>query len=164
MIQIIISGGAVDKLDNENIIKSSFLSDVSIHKHLNKITNLPDYRVNKICVEKSLFVTSDNLKTLLKAIILSGQDEILIFFCSRTIIEVAKFLGKLKLGKRIVITGAFISETMPNTDAMDNLEFAIKEFSNINNAGVYVAIHNESFLWNNVTKKNTENRFEKVRK
>lgn len=72
----------------------------------------------------------------------------------------AKFLGKSKLKKTIVLTGSAVPAKNENSDAKFNLGFAMAAAQMLP-IGVYIAMNGKIFLWNNVRKNLKTGFFEK---
>ncbi len=163
MIQIITTGGTIEGLeyDNENNVSKG--GNISISELLDNITHEENYIVQKVFSKDSRFITDEDRNTIFKAIKKSLNKKILITHGTLTMVETAQYLGKLKLDKTIVLTGAFILGTKENTDARFNLEFALDTLSYLKR-GVYIAIQGRIFYWDNVRKNVEENRFETLSK
>ncbi len=160
-IQILTTGGTIEGLEYANERNSK--RGISIETFLSRLEITIPYTIEKVLDKDSRFVTNEDRKLLAIKIKDSKYDNVLITHGTISMVETAQYLGRLGLKKTIILTGAFILGAEPNTDAPFNLAFAINEFD-IVKPGVYIAMNNRIFDWNNVRKNIKENRFESISK
>lgn len=159
MIQILTTGGTIAGLDYQDAKGRPESNHLNI-KDFFKAANVSfEYRIDKVFDKDSRFITDENRKMLSEKIKFSTIDKILVTHGTFTMVETAKFLGNMNLGKTIVLTGAFILGTKENTDAPFNLGCAISVLKFLDK-GVYIAMNGKIFDWNNVRKDLQTNRFE----
>ncbi len=159
MIHIISTGGTIEGLDYEDPDNHGLSKAISIDRLLDQIGYQGNFVVEKILDKDSRFISEpDRIKITDKIKSISGS-KILLTHGTITMVETAKYLGKLKLDKTIVLTGAFILGTDPNTDAGSNLNYALQQIENLQH-GVFIAMHQQIFLWDNVVKNSVANQFE----
>lgn len=163
MITILTTGGTIEGLEYDKIDKAPEKAPISIEDHLSRIDIAPQYDIKEVFSKDSRFVNRRDRDLLLREIEFAENDKIIITHGTLTMVETALFLGKLNLDKTIVLTGAFVLGTDPKTDAFENLSFALTKVSSVEK-GVYIAMHQTLFPWNNVQKNMQENRFEKIKK
>ncbi len=153
---IVTTGGTIEGLEyNDESLRSQQIG-IRIDELLMKTRTKVSYSIESIFSKDSRFITNHDRELLLNVVASSGESHILITHGTYTMVDTAKYLGKENLGKTIILTGSFILGTEKNSDASANLSFAISQFGKIP-TGVYVAMHETVFDWNNV-KKNKENK------
>ena len=158
MIKILTTGGTIEGLDyNEDggIIESN----VSLKNLLNKANIDVPYSILNIVKKDSRVISDDDRILISEAIAETKESKILITHGTYTMADTAKFLGRLSFDKTIVLVGSFILGSDPNTDAPSNLAFAIESLLKTKN-GVYIAMNNSVFNWDNVQKNNKKGIFE----
>ncbi len=158
MLYIITTGGTIEGLeyDDENQRNSE---GISIETFLSQLEISIPYHIEKVLDKDSRFVTEEDRELIATKVSNCQSDNVLITHGTLTMVETAKYLGRLEFNKTIVLTGAFILGTEPDTDAPSNLDFAIAAFEDLEN-GVYIAMHDTIFQWNAVRKNHAKNRFE----
>ncbi|SHJ19640.1 asparaginase domain-containing protein [Aquimarina spongiae] len=159
MIHIISTGGTIEGLEYDDPNKKGVSNGISIQDLLQISGNEEKYCLDKILDKDSRFINQEDRITIANTITSSTHSKILLTHGTITMVETAKYLGSLELDKTIILTGAFILGTQPNTDAPDNLKFAIASFENLN-SGVYIAMNNTVLPWYNAKKNVSKNRFE----
>jgi len=93
---------------------------------------------------------SDRLRILL-ACERAEETAIVVVHGTDTMRETAEVLGRARLGKAIVLTGAMIPYEIANSDAFFNFGFAAAA-AQILAHGVYVAMNGQLFDWDKVEK------------
>jgi L-asparaginase len=161
MIRIITTGGTIDGLDYD-IDSTQTENAVSlIPTFLEKARISTPYNLDTAFSKDSRFITEED-RDLIRDIILDAMEEkILLTHGTVTMVETAKYLGQLNLDKTIVLVGAFVLGTLPNTDAPFNLGFALASLRTLDH-GVYIAMQGTIFTWDNVVKNTELDRFEKL--
>lgn len=159
MIQILTTGGTIEGIDySDNTVKEK--SKLSIEDFLKNADVDFDYSIERICKKDSRAIDENDRKILVSKIKESKATKILITHGTFTMEDTAKYLGKLKLGKTIVLVGSFILGTSENTDAPFNLGYAISSLQFLK-PDVYIAMNGKIFYWNNVSKNLKTNKFER---
>jgi len=159
-IHIITTGGTIEGLDYENPIQKQ--SNIrSIQDMIGRVIEKSEYSIDKLLDKDSKFITKEDRVIIETKIRDSSLNKILLTHGTVTMIETAQYLGKLSLDKTIVLTGAFILGTNPETDASFNLGYAISALKFLDK-GVYIAMNGKIFSWNNVHKNENEKRFENL--
>ncbi|WP_417364016.1 asparaginase domain-containing protein [Galbibacter sp.] len=159
MITILTTGGTIEGLDyiGDKAIKKT---NVSITDFLNSANVKFEYTIESVCKKDSRAINESDRKLLVTKIKETNATKILITHGTFTMEETAKYIGKLNLGKTIVLVGSFILGSPGNTDAPFNLGYAISSLQFLK-PDVYVAMNGEIFLWNNVFKNLETNKFER---
>ncbi|MDJ0644496.1 MAG: asparaginase domain-containing protein [Flavobacteriaceae bacterium] len=163
MIYILTTGGTIEGFEYDNLNQVPTESPMPLDSLLYHIDNLPEYHIKRVFLKDSRFINDADRALIASEIVKSKYSKVIITHGTLTMVETAKFLGKLRIDKTIVLTGAFILGTDPKTDAFENLSFALTKISDLEQ-GVYLAMHQSIFPWNNVKKNIQEKRFEKVKK
>lgn len=158
-VSIITTGGTIEGLDYSNELSQPQIVGVSIKDLLFRIGSNTSYEIIPLFSKDSRFISEEDLKILVRRIKTIENNKILITHGTYTMVETARYLGRLNLNKRIILTGAFILGTEENTDADSNLKFAISQFKE-QKAGVFIAMHQSVFNWGNVRKNIEKNKFE----
>ena len=158
MIQIFTTGGTIEGFEYRDSDQKQ-CDTKSIEDLIGGIIPKTEYSVEKLFDKDSRFVTQEDRERIAEKIIASSLNKILLTHGTISMAETARFLGELHLNKTIVVTGAFILGTHPNTDARFNLGYAISALEFLDK-GVFIAMNGKVFPWNNVRKNIKENRFE----
>ncbi|MBP2831832.1 asparaginase [Aquimarina sp. U1-2] len=162
MIAILTTGGTIEGMDYKTY-QTPAESHVHIEDHLNDIGNLPDYSIVPVFSKDSRFITEQDREQLFEEILKANTDNILITHGTYSMVQTAQYLAQKKLNKTIILTGAFILGDRPDTDAKSNIEYAISQFKKVTR-GIFIAIHNETFHWDNVVKNEAIGKFERITK
>lgn len=160
-IHIITTGGTIEGLEHESLGQFQTKSPMPITELMKKLEIPYDYIVKSIFFKDSRFITNEDRQILISEISKIKEDKILITHGTLTMVQTVQYIGLYNLDKTIVLTGAFILGTDPNSDAVANLNFAMEAFEDLKN-GTYIAMHNQVFNWDNVLKNVSENRFERI--
>ncbi|TGV03355.1 asparaginase domain-containing protein [Flavivirga rizhaonensis] len=158
-IHILTTGGTIGGLEYQDTIDKPEHIDMDIENFFKSANVSFEYEIDKVFDKDSRFITDENRKVLSEKIKLSIADKILITHGTLTMVETANFLGRMNLGKVVVLTGALVLGTNANTDAPFNLGFAISALKFLEN-GVYITMNGKIFDWNNVKKNLQTNQFE----
>jgi len=158
MITILTTGGTIEGLDyvGDKGIKKT---NVSISDFLKSANVNFEYTIQSVFKKDSRDITIKDLNLLENRIKESNANKILITHGTFTMEDTAKYLGKLNLGKTIVLVGSFILGSSEKTDAPFNLGYAISSIQFLK-PDVYIAMNGEIFIWNNVSKNLETNKFE----
>ncbi len=105
----------------------------------------------------SKFVTDDDRALVLKKCLECAEEKIVITHGTMTMSETAKYLGKRKLQKTIVLFGSAMPANKANSDALFNLGAALSTVQLLP-IGVYIVMNGKVFSWDNV-KKNLDTGF-----
>lgn len=150
---ILTTGGTIQGID------PSSQSEISLEKLLEPVKLSFTYQVKNIVSKDSRSITDKDRELLLRAIQESNSDKILITHGTYTMAETAKYIGRQKLDKTIVLVGSFILGSSSNSDAPFNLGFAIGSLQFLK-PDVYIAMHGKVFHWSSVTKNLVSEKFE----
>ncbi len=161
-IKIFITGGTIDGVDYETEDQAPN-NPKSVIPHLLENSRVSyDYDVEVFCLKDSRFIDDAERNSLLNKCKECPEGNILITHGSLTMPITAKFLGKAKLQKTIILVASIIPGNMQNSDALFNIGFAFAA-SQLLPHGVYVTMNGKVFSWDNVRKNLETGYFEKER-
>ncbi len=161
-IKVFITGGTIDDLDYDKEEKTQRNKKTIIPGLLKKSRISLNYKIEIVCFKDSRFVNNSDRKLLLKKCRLCHEEKIVITHGTITMPTTAKYLGKHKLAKTIVLLGSAIPGNKENSDALFNIGLAFASVQLLPH-GVYVTMNGKIFLWDNV-KKNLETGFFETKK
>ncbi len=157
-VRIIITGGTFDKcydeLKGKLTFKKTHLPDVL--KQV-RVTVPVKMEINQLI--DSLHMNDEKRAKLLDACKKAKEKHILVTHGTDTMVETARFLGRARLKKTVVLTGAMVPYTVHNSDSVFNLGCALIG-AQVLKPGVYVAMNGQVFRWNNVMKNYQKGVFE----
>jgi len=159
-IKVFITGGTIDGLDYEKESNASRGKKSVIPALLKQSRVSADYSVEMLLMKDSKFINEQDRALLLKKCRACREKRILITHGSMTMAATAKYLGKKRLGKTIVLVGSIIPAAKPRSDAQFNLGFAFAAAQSLP-TGVYVAMNGRIFRAANVRKNLRTGYFEK---
>lgn len=119
-IKVLITGGTIDDLDykSEEDAPKNHQSLIPDLLKQSRITS--GYEVEILMQKDSRVVTDEDRQLILERCQNSTEDKIVISHGTFTMPESAKYLGKAKLNKTIVLFGAAIPANKDNSDALFN--------------------------------------------
>nr|WP_293296857.1 asparaginase domain-containing protein [Allomuricauda sp.] len=161
MINILSTGGTIEGYEYDHP-ENKQMDVKPIQAFLKSILKESEYTIEKVLDKDSRFITNDDRSLIASKIQSTSSPKILLTHGTITMVETAKYLGQQNLDETIVLTGAFILGTSPESDAAFNLGFAISALQFLEN-GVYVAMNGTVFPWHNVRKNTKDNRFESLK-
>jgi len=155
-IRVITVGGTIDKIYFD--AKSTYevgppnIGEILEGLHLN-----PEFAVTSLMQKDSLDMTADDRALVLKQVLATNEERIIITHGTDTMVDTAKTLSKVR-GKTIVLTGALSPALFKNSDAMFNIGCAVTAVQ-IMKFGVYIAMNGQIFEYDKVRKDLSQNRF-----
>ena len=159
-LKILVTGGTLDKRYQETRGELIF-TQTHIPKILKQARVTMPYTLETLMLIDSLDMTDGDRERILKACKNAKEKNILITHGTDTMRETAEVLGKAKLNKTIVLTGAMRPYEMSETDAVFNVGFAFA-CAQTSPTGVYIAMNGRVFDWDKVRKNKEVGRFEKI--
>ena len=156
-IKIFITGGTIDDLEYDSEDRAPKNQKSIILGLLKKSRISLDYDVEEVCFKDSKFLNDSDRELLLKKCQECSNERIIVTHGTMTMPITAKFLGKEKLAKTIVLLGATIPGNKENSDALFNIGLAVSSVQLLPH-GVYVTMNGKIFSWDNV-KKNLDTGF-----
>lgn len=149
-IQILITGGTIDKVYNELTGELEF-GNTHIVDMLNRGRSMAETQSEVLFLKDSLDMSDDDRALVLEKCSSSKADKIIITHGTDTLVETAKLLGENIKDKTVVLFGAMIPYSINHSDGLFNLGVAMGAVQNKAH-GVYVAMNGQVFDWNNVEK------------
>ena len=159
-IKILITGGTIDDLEYDSPDKAPTSHKSLIPNLLKKTRITTDYDIEELMSKDSKFITEEDRKIILKKCKECKEDKIIITHGTITMATSAKFIGKEDIKKTIVLTGSAIPANKKDSDALSNLNAALTAVQTLPK-GVYIAMNDKIFPWNNVKKNLETGYFEK---
>lgn len=159
-IRILITGGTFDK-EYDLINGKLFFQDSHVEEMLEKGRCTIDYSIRTLMMIDSLDMTDADRKIIIENCKECKEDKIVITHGTDTMVESAHMLGKEKINKTIILTGALIPYTFGSSDGMFNLGSAIAYAQSLPH-GVYVVMNGIAFDWHKVIKNKKTGFFESV--
>ncbi len=159
-ILVLTTGGTIDDLEYDDERNAPTHRPSLIPSLLKKSGFSGLFDIEEMMLKDSQFVTDADRMKILSRILQSTESRILVTHGTKTMAQTAKFLGPHIQGKTVVLTGCM---TLPSddhgNDAMSSLTFAIESLENLP-PGVFVAMQEKIFPWDNVRKNIEARRFE----
>ena len=157
-VRIIITGGTFDKAYDE-IRGNLTFKDTHLPEILKfvRCTAPVELELNQLI--DSLDMQTTNRLSILESCRKAKEDRIVITHGTDTMTETAEVLGKARLEKTIVMTGAMVPYMVSNSDAVFNLGCALIA-AQIVPAGVYIAMNGRLFTWDDVRKNKDQGVFQ----
>ena len=155
-IRIFTVGGTIDKIYFD--AKSTYeVGPPNIAEILNGLSLNVEFEVTSLMQKDSLDMTPEDRALILKHVLNTSEERIIITHGTDTMVETAKTLSQVR-GKRIVLTGALSPALFKNSDAMFNIGCAVTAVQ-IMKYGVYIAMNGQLFDFDKVKKDVAQNRF-----
>jgi L-asparaginase len=157
-IRILVTGGTFDKEYNE-LTGELFFRKTHVPDMLRLGRCRLSVRVETLMLMDSLQMTSRDRAAIRDRCAASPERRIVITHGTDTMDLTAAVLGKARLPKTVVLTGAMIPYTFGSSDGMFNLGTALA-FVQVLAPGVYVAMNGRWFPWDGVHKDRKRGVFE----
>jgi L-asparaginase len=159
MIKILITGGTIDDLEYE-LPENAPKKHKSIVPELLKQAKVTlEYNVEELFQKDSRDINNTDREIIHQKCRESEEKQIVITHGTMTMPETAKYLGKKKIAKTIVLLGAMIPANKKNSDALFNIGVALSAVQLLSN-GVYITMNGRIFPWDNVSKNMDKGVFE----
>ena len=159
--RIIVTGGTFDKrydaIKGELTFKDTHLPAILEQARV----TLPLAVEIRLLID-SLQMTDEHRESVLEACGESPERAIVVVHGTDTMVRTAEVVGRARLDKTVVFTGAMIPYSVQGSDAPFNLGFALATALAFP-AGAYVAMNGRVFSWDNVAKDRTEGQFKALR-
>jgi len=155
-IRVFTVGGTIDKIYFD--AKSTYeVGPPNIAEILNGLSLNVEFEVTSLMQKDSLDMTPEDRALILKHVLDTREERIIITHGTDTMVETAKTLSQVR-GKKIVLTGALTPALFKNSDAMFNIGCAVTAVQ-IVKYGVYIAMNGQLFDFDKVKKDVAKNRF-----
>jgi len=160
MIRIVVTGGTFDKEYNE-LDGTLYFRETHVQEMLTLGRCRLPVNITTLMLLDSLEMTDAHRKTLTEECRTANEERIIITHGTDTMEVTARDLGKAKIGKTIVLTGAMIPYKFGSSDGLFNLGSAIGLAQTLPH-GVYIAMNGRYFVWDNVKKNRSTGVFEEA--
>lgn len=120
-----------------------------------------DYSIEILMQKDSRAITEEDRKLIFQKCLKTKEKRIIVTHGTYTMVQTARYLGKSKLAKTIVLVGSFVFGDKKNSDALFNLGAAVNAVQLLPE-GVYIVMNGEIFTWDNVRHLNS-GRFVKIK-
>ena len=157
-IRIFVTGGTFDKKYNE-LTGQLYFEDTHVKEMLRLGRCLLPIEVRTLMMVDSLDMTDDDRRLIAEHCRHAEEARIVITHGTDTMVETAAHLGREKLAKTIVLTGAMVPYQFGSSDGMFNLGSALA-FAQTLSSGVYIAMNGRWFHWDKVRKNRDKGVFE----
>ena len=157
-IRILVTGGTFDKEYNE-LNGTLFFKDTHLQEMLRLGRCKLEVDIRTLMLVDSLDMTEQDRRLIIDHCSRVEEDRIVITHGTDTMDQTARELGKAKLSKTIVLTGAMVPYKFGSSDGLFNLGSALA-FAQTLPHGVYIAMNGRYFHWNNVRKNRSTGEFE----
>jgi len=152
-LRILATGGTFDKHYDELVCQLVF-SESHIPTAIKRARVTLPTQFEIITMLDSLDMDDSVRNEIKVACQLATEAAIVIVHGTDTMCETAHLLGKAKIPKTIILTGAMIPYEITNSDALFNLGFACGVAQALPH-GVYIAMNGQVFPWDKVKKNRT---------
>lgn len=160
-ILILVTGGTFDKEYNEKN-GALFFRKTHLPEMLDLGRSTLDIRVRTLMLVDSLHMKEKQRAQIIKKCQSAKTSQIVITHGTDTMVKTAQALGKARLPKTIVLTGAIIPYRLGSSDGLFNLGSALA-YAQTRPHGVYIAMNGRCFDWYNVRKNKKLCEFEEKR-
>lgn len=147
-IHCIQTGGTIDKTYPPNPTNHGYNFEITtpaIARILSEVHFPHEYTVTECVKKDSLDITDDDRQHILKTVIDSPHEHILITSGTDTIHVTGKVLQDAHLPKIITLTGSILPESMKGSDASFNIGMACGAIGTLPH-GVYIVLYGS--VWN----------------
>ncbi len=148
--RIIVTGGTFDKqydaIKGELAFKETHLPAI-----LGQARVTLDIAIEINQLIDSLNMTDEHRQSVLAACRAAPESAIVVVHGTDTMAQTAEVVGRAKIGKTVVFTGAMIPYSVHGSDALFNLGFALAMAQALP-PNAYVAMNGRVFPWDNVRK------------
>ena len=159
--RLIVTGGTFDKrydaIKGELTFKETHLPAILEQSRV----TLPLSIDIRLLID-SLHMTDEHRASVLEACRASPEKAIVVIHGTDTMVQTAQVVGRARVEKTVVFTGAMVPYSVQGSDAPFNLGFALAMALALP-AGAYVAMNGRVFSWDNVTKDRAEGQFKPLR-
>jgi len=149
-IRIIITGGTFDKHYDEIQGELTF-RDSNLPQILKTVRCTVPVEMEMNRMVDSMHMSEEDRKQILASCTNSEEDKIIVTHGTDTMTTTARRLGKAKLAKTIVLTGAMVPYAIKGSDAVFNLGCSLMAVQTLPH-GVYIVMNGKFFNWDDVKK------------
>ena len=160
MIKIFVTGGTFDK-DYDEKNGKLFFKETHMSEILALGRSKVEVDIETLMMIDSLDMTDKDRKKIIERCTSAEENQIIITHGTDTMTKTATDIGKRKLGKTIVITGAMIPYKFGTSDGLFNIASALAYVQTLPE-GVYIAMNGRVFEYDEVRKNRETGIFEEV--
>ena len=160
MIKIFVTGGTFDK-DYDEKNGKLFFKETHMSEILALGRSKVEVNIETLMMIDSLDMTDKGRETIVESCISAEENQIIITHGTDTMTKTATEIGKRKLSKTIVITGAMIPYKFGTSDGLFNIASALAYVQTLS-GGVYIAMNGRVFEYDKVRKNIATGIFEEV--
>ncbi len=160
-IKIFVSGGTFDKEYNE-LTGSLFFRKTHLPEMLKLGRSRLSIKLETLMMIDSLEMKPKDRRLIVKNILSTPENRILISHGTDTMVETAKFIASQVKNKTVILFGAMVPYRFGSSDGFFNLGSALA-FAQTLPVGVYIAMNGRYFNWDNCRKNKVKGEFEKIK-
>ena len=160
MIKIFVTGGTFDK-DYDEKNGRLFFKETHMSEILALGRSKVEVDIETLMMIDSLDMADKDRNTIVDSCIGAEENQIIITHGTDTMTKTATEIGKRKLSKTIVITGAMIPYKFGTSDGLFNIASALAYVQTLS-GGVYIAMNGRVFDYDKVRKNRDTGIFEEV--
>jgi len=160
MIKIFVTGGTFDK-DYDEKNGKLFFKETHMSEILALGRSKVEVDIETLMMIDSLDMTDKDREIIVESCISAEENQIIITHGTDTMTKTATEIGKRKLSKTIVITGAMIPYKFGTSDGLFNIASALAYVQTLS-GGVYIAMNGRVFEYDKVRKNIATGIFEEV--
>jgi L-asparaginase len=159
-ILFILSGGTLDSISRHQKTRQVRPPKSKVESFLKKMRAYGDFDFFGAFMKDSRDINDEDRMAIAGKISDSRQKKIIITHGTYTMAETGAYLdGRVGKGKTVVLVGAFVPLSEPDSDAKFNLGYAISEVRHLP-PGVYICMNGKTFSPSNCRKNNSKRIFE----
>ena len=160
-IKILKTGGTFDN-EYDELSGKLFFKDTHVPEILERGRSRIKTQVRTLMMIDSLEMTEADRDLIVSHCKQCKETQIVVTHGTDTMEATARKLGKAKLNKTIVLTGAMVPYKFGSSDGLFNLGAALAFVQSLP-AGVYVAMNGKYFTFDNVRKNKSSGFFEELK-
>lgn len=162
MITFFITGGTIDGIDYQNESEAPKNPKSNIPDFLKQVKITEPFVSEILFLKDSRFVNDSDRSIIAKRCATLPSERIIVTHGTFTMVETATFLAHKQLPKTIILVGSKAPATDPHSDALQNLQVAVKEVQKLSH-GVYIVMQGRIFNWDNARKNLSTGEFEELK-
>src|SRR3989344_3882864 len=159
-IRLITTGGTIDET-GQDAEGMSLFSETHVGGMLRGATVSIPVLVEVAMLKESRRMTDADREVIARRCSECPENRILITHGTYTMADTARYLGERISDKTIVLFGSLVPFTKEKSEAVSNLQFALDSLQKLP-VGVYVAMEERVFNWDNLTKNPQTGTFETI--
>ncbi|WP_428353039.1 asparaginase domain-containing protein [Methyloprofundus sp.] len=160
MIQLIITGGTLDKRYNE-LNGELYFPETHLPAMLKQARCSVEIDIQQLMLKDSLEMTESDRDGIKQSCIATNAQQIIITHGTDTLVETAKHLSLSIKDKTIVLVGAMVPHAIKQSDALFNLGGAITAVQLLP-VGIYITMNGKIFDWDKVVKDKQRGEFKAI--